>query len=330
MRPEFWPDSSPTNPKPYTGRLVCFSVFGNVKFDGSPFTGADCPSGTDISGRAYTGAAIFPASGSLWDPQRPSAANAKLGYFSKILERMPHANNFVTDAFGDGLNYAGHKYLLTRLGNNDNQSIVGSEGQTDRRQINLKIDQNFDMHRINASWTYQFDDNKDNIGDWPTGLSGETYRRPQTLTFNATSTLSSTLLNEARFGINYNKTRSVPAWLSSDAAVATDAQSFLLTGGPSRAGNGQTYPVVVAPQTGDMQFAAGVMETCAGSGACPAAIIVGVTQVGYTNPLYNFADTLSWTRGKHAFKFGADLRFPRSDGFTLNPTLLWLTETLGD
>ena len=51
-----------------------------------------------------------------------------------------------------------------------------------------------------------------------------------------------------------------------------------------------------------------------------------MTQVGYTNPLYNFADTFSWTKGKHAFKFGADLRFPRSNGFTLQPYPQWHTE----
>ena len=186
---------------------------------------------------------------------------------------MPHANDFVTDAFGDGLNYADHKYLLVRHGNNDNQSIVGSEGQAERKQINIKIDQNFGAaHRLNAGWTYQLDDNIDNIGDWPGSYSGTTYRRPQTLTVNATSTLSSTLLNEARFGLNYNKTRSVPAWLSPDAETASAAQSYLLSGGVSRAGNGKVYPVVAVPQTGDMQFAAGVMETCGGSGAtanCP-------------------------------------------------------------
>jgi hypothetical protein len=83
---------------------------------------------------------------------------------------------------------------------------------------------------------------------------------------NATSTLSATLLNEARFGWNYDKTRSVPAWLSPDADTAAGAQSYLLSGGVSRSGNGATYPVVPVPQTGDMQFAAGVMETCGGSG----------------------------------------------------------------
>jgi len=324
-RPVCWPDSSFSGgacSKPYTGRLVCFSVFGTVKADGSPFTNGDCPSGTDYKGLAYTGVAMFPTAGTLWDTKRPTAAQAQAGYFSKILAKMPHANDFLTDAFGDGLNYADHKYLLVRHGNNDNQSIVGSESQAERKQINIKIDQNFNVHRISAGWTYQRDDNIDNIGDWPGSYSGTTYRRPQTLTVNATSTLSATLLNEARFGVNYDKTRSVPAWLSPDADTAAGAQSFLLSGGTSRSGNGKTYPVVATPQTGDMQFAAGVMETCGGSGAtanCPAAIIVGVTQVGYTDPLYNFADTISWTRGKHAFKFGADFRFPRSNGFTLQP-----------
>jgi hypothetical protein len=64
------------------------------------------------------------------------------------------------------------------------------------------------------------------------------------------------------------------------------------------------------------------METCAQTG-CPGGFgspyVVGVTQAGYQNPLYNFADTLSWSHGRHAFKFGADLRFPRSDGYTLQP-----------
>src|SRR5262249_45390800 len=48
-------DGSPLIPKfnptggAYTlGGLRCFSVFGNVKVDGSPFTQADCPGGTAV------------------------------------------------------------------------------------------------------------------------------------------------------------------------------------------------------------------------------------------------------------------------------------------
>ena len=33
------------NGAPYTGQLTCMSVFGNIKADGTPFTGADCPGG---------------------------------------------------------------------------------------------------------------------------------------------------------------------------------------------------------------------------------------------------------------------------------------------
>jgi hypothetical protein len=303
MRPGTWPDGSP-----YTGRLVCFSVFGNVKVDGSPFTGADCPSGTDVNGQAYTGAAMFPTSGALWDTKRPDAVSAKLGYFSKVMNLMPHANEFFSTTNSDGLNYSNFRWLLGRHGNNANDSIVGSEAYTNRKQINIKIDQNFKQHRISGGWTYQLDDNLDNVGDWPGSFSGQTYRRPQTLTVNVTSTLSTTLLNEARFGLNKDKTQSVPAWLSPDQKNRDGALGFLLAGGTSLSGNGKTYPVVVAPTTGSLTLNTGVMETT-----------TGVTQVGYSNPLYDVADTLSWTHGKHAFKFGGDLRFPTSDGFTLQP-----------
>ncbi len=43
------------------GRLVCFSVFGTLKADGSPFGGGDCPGGTDVNGRSYTGLAMTSA-----------------------------------------------------------------------------------------------------------------------------------------------------------------------------------------------------------------------------------------------------------------------------
>ena len=44
VAPPFNPDGTP-----YTGRLQCFSVFGNIKTDGSPFTRADCPGGTAVA-----------------------------------------------------------------------------------------------------------------------------------------------------------------------------------------------------------------------------------------------------------------------------------------
>ena len=37
-------------------------------------------------------------------------------------------------------------------------------------------------------------------------------------------------------------------------------------------------------------------------------------QQGNTTPLYQYGDTLSWTKGKHAFKGGAEVRFGHSAG----------------
>ena len=36
---------------------------------------------------------------------------------------------------------------------------------------------------------------------------------------------------------------------------------------------------------------------------------------GNTSYLYNYADTLSWTHGKHAFKFGGEYRHTVSNGY---------------
>ncbi len=81
------------NGTPYTGRLVCFSVFGNLKMDGSPFTSADCPSGVDSRGNAYTAVAVLPPAGGVWDPKRPVSNPA--GYIANIISHMPKANNFI-------------------------------------------------------------------------------------------------------------------------------------------------------------------------------------------------------------------------------------------
>jgi len=286
----------------YTGSLVCFSVFGSVKVDGSPFGANDCPGGTDSRGNAYIGKAVLP--NGTWDPKRANSFDSS-GYFSSILKKMPTANDFIDDPNGDGLNYAAFRWLLGRHGNNTNESIVGTEAYSNRKQINLKVDQNFGKHRLSGNWTYQMDDNADNVGDWPDGLSGQTSRHPQVFTLNFTSPLSASLLNEARFGLNFNKTESVPAWLVSDQKTRDEAKSFLAQGGQR---DGVTYPVVVAPTVGNFVFNTGVMETT-----------TGVTQIGYNSPLYNYADTVSWTRDRHAFKFGADLRYPRTKGFNLQP-----------
>src|SRR4029077_10963949 len=97
VAPAFNPDGT----SPYTGQLTCFSIFGNIKADGSQFTAADCPGGNAV---------IQPA----WDVNRPTPDGT--GYVQKLLAMAPHANNFTTQTTtlvngGDGLNTAVNRYL---------------------------------------------------------------------------------------------------------------------------------------------------------------------------------------------------------------------------
>ena len=75
------------------------------------------------------------------------------------------------------------------------------------------------------------DDNVVLRGEWPNGVAGLSYRRPQIVNLGVTSTLSGTLLNEARFGYHINKGSQIPPWEMSDSSVKEYAQQFLGQGG---------------------------------------------------------------------------------------------------
>jgi hypothetical protein len=314
LRPEFWPDGTP-----YTGRLVCFSMFGTVKTDGSPFSSADCPSGVDSAGNAYTGVAMLPG-GSAWDPKRPTQFNNQ-GFFAKTLAAMPMPNNFFSTN-GDGLTMGVHSWLLTRRIGDPvfyNETLIGNDPYSNRKQLNIKIDHNFTNHRINGSWNYQLDDNVVLRGEWPDGVSGLSYRRPHVINVGVTSTLSPSLLNEARFGYHINKGSQIPPWEMEDSSIRDQALQFIGQGG-TRPGGTATYPVLVRAAVG-----------CTGNGTNSTSLTFDNGPMGsrlncnviipnlLNDPLFQAMDSLSWTHGKHAFKFGGDVRFPRTDGYAFQP-----------
>ena len=266
----------------YTGRLMCFSIFGNVKVDGSAFGQSDCPGGTAVT------------QATPWDPLR--LAPDSTGYIAKIMSVMPHANYFNS---GDGLNTAGYRYTRSAKGQGGNNAVVGVADFVNRKQLNIKIDQNFGTrHRISGNWSYQRDFSGDFLAAWPDGINGEVRRNPQTLTINGTSTLSSSMLNEARFGIRRDRTGDYIPYDSSDAAVREASAEWYLKGSGNPE-NGVPYPLSFTP--------AGV-----GNGI----ISTGSQTLGNFSPLYNFADTFSWSKGRHAFKFGGEARLTRSTGWS--------------
>ena len=125
---------------------------------------------------------------------------------------------------------------------------------------------------------------------------------------NFTSTLSPTLVNEARYGIAYGKNEVNPPWLSSDADVRKGAADWLLQGGKN-ATTGALYPISLTPGAGNFAFANTMINnTSTGAGA--------FTFSGSNSPLFTYGDTLSWSRGHHGFKMGGELRPTRSTGYS--------------
>src|SRR5688572_29243242 len=208
---------------------------------------------------------------------------------------MPHANIF--DG-GDGLNTAVHQWVRSGHNNGNFGLANGGNTDTDRKQINLKADHNFNTrHKIAANFSYEWIDGDylPSLNVWPGGFTSEVIRRPRVLTVNFTSTVTPTILNEARFGYRANKHVIWAPWEVTDPAAAEIPKSLLLQGG-------QGFPIAYVP--------AAVGGMSANNFSC----ITNCAQQGNITPLYDYADTISWTKGKHAFKGGVDLRFTYTSG----------------
>jgi hypothetical protein len=293
VAPKFNYDGSP-----YTGHLACFSVFGNQRLDTNgamvPFTPADCVGGTIAT----------PSSGTAWDPLRTIGDTT--GYQQMILSRTPLPNYY---GGGDGLNIAQYQFQQHRSGSNSLNAEVGADQSVNTKQINLKIDENFTAkHRLAVSWTYQHDDSDANLAGYPDGINGSITRRPYVLTANLTSTLGASLVNEFRFGVNHDSELTLPAWFSTNSSVKSAAEALLMPGGVSVQNPSYTYKTIIGNGVGNILNSGGPMLTGAGGSIFGAAYPIAI------NALWSYGDTLSWTHGKHAFKFGGEIRLPRTNG----------------
>jgi len=274
----------------YTSKLTCFSVFGNMRLDANggmvPFTNADCPNGT----------AVIPQSNAVWDPRRPTVDQT--GFIARLLKQMPHANFF---GGLDGLNLAQYSYLQHRGGSQGGNVQQVTDPNANSKQINFKIDHNFNAkHKAAFNYTYQRDDSEANISSWPDLPAGQSFRRPHVFTTNVTSTITSSIVNEARFGMNRNYNSTLPAYLNPDGSPASAAEPYLLPGGQSTLNPNFNYLVTSASSTGRV-------------GSPQGPLNLGL--VSWTESvLYSFADTLSWNKGKHSLKFGVERRLPRNAG----------------
>jgi len=253
-----------------TGPLRYVSVFGPV---------TNTPTRPDCSD-----AIVNP--GTNFDPNRKALDTT--GYVTKVLGQIPTPNNYDV---GDGLNTAGYRWV--RPEKNGTENIFGFNGNLARKQINTKIDHTVNnQNKLGVSYTYEDSSGNANYSTLPNGFQGSVFRHPQTLSATFTSTLSSTIINEARFGMRRTGSNTYNAL--NEPSTGAEATAFL----PNYNG----YPVLPALSAGAMS----------GSG-----FLGGGSTSSYldTTVLWTYGDSLSWTRGRHTFKAGGEIRRGNSLGY---------------
>ncbi|HEY2381337.1 MAG TPA: TonB-dependent receptor [Terriglobia bacterium] len=285
------PATNPTGGA-FTGALRYASVFGKLPA-ALPAASADC---------SNIAALVQP--GTNWDPFRK--ALDPTGYVTKLTATMPMPNNYTV---GDGLNTAGFTWL--RNENRGTESVFGTPsvgitaGGLARKQINTKIDHNLNpRNKLSVSYTYEDSAGNFDYATWPNGFQATVFKHPQTLSANFVSTLSPTLVNEARLGMRRIGENSYDPL--NDPTLSKNALAFV----PNVSG----YPVLPLLGTGAVNFQT---NQIVGSG--------GTSSYLDTTVLFSYGDSLSWTKGKHAFKFGGEIRRGRSlgnDAGVGNPTTI--------
>ncbi len=227
------------------------------------------------------------------------------GFMQRLLAKMPRANAF--DGPGtvgtgaaavsvDGLNMAYHRWTRRTIAGG-----AGTGGDPDafrRRQFNIKIDHNFNQnHKLTGSWSreHRYSDNN-GPSPWPEGWGGEVVTDPSVVGIQFTSTLSPSILNEFRFGRRVTTLHNIPAYHTE--SHGKEAWEFMTTM--------NKIPVMQHPTLFDN-------HAIACSGYC--------TDFGNTSPLSSYTETLSWTKGVHALKFGAEFRYANTFGWAPNVVL---------
>src|SRR5438093_1427054 len=254
------------------------------------------------------------------NPVRPSSATGDLQQFSvfnrdplrpgydptgfienTLLSRMPQPNDYT---IGDGLNTAGIRF--TRRVNG--YDLAGSNGlDTNRDQFNTRIDHNFSAHhKLSLVYTWERGRNMSTqagITNWPGGYNGSNTKDPRLLTISLVSTLSPTVVNELRIGKKTDiKARWAPFYLGRENGGQQDETRETGEEGKEAFSLLPKYngiPVQVITTL----FPSNVIDWTAGSGSTRSA----------NSPLYTYGDTLSWTKGTHAFKMGGEIRRGYSD-----------------
>jgi len=244
------------------------------------------------------------------DPLRPGFD--KTGYVQRVIAGMPLPNDFKDG--GDGLNTAVFRWV--RRGNSIIGGQQGLEDDINRNQINFKIDHNISQrHKFNVAFSNEHLNSTTGRAAYPadTQYSGITYRKPMVITSSLVSTLTPNIVNEVRFGLRRSDSLTQYPW------DHPDTQDEVLAFLPKASGGA---PFQGTPNTGTGATAINLRNNVVNQ-------VAGNTN-GNKSPLWTLADSLSWTKGKHSYKGGAELRLSRSWGINSASALPTVTNGAGN
>ncbi len=239
---------------------------------------------------SLTGAPVKPATAtgdlqtvSLYGRDPVRSALDRSGNIARVLSLMPRPNNF---RVGDGLNTAGFTWNIPI--------------STDFTQYDFRIDHNFSQnHRIFGTFSHQYYDSKNVVGEQPYPADGiPPGRAPTDTKFGVialTSVLRPNLINEFRVSVNRPRVEIISPFDIDDSFMGHTA-------------NGQIFITNLSTVTSPF-----------------SAVNYGAESVRRTASTYTASDTVTWLKGSHQFKGGYEYRFietPQFDTFAAMPRAL--------
>ena len=248
--------------------------------------------GNILTADPQTGTPLFLNSFNLFtdvrDPNRTRIDPTWVG--PQYLRRMPSPNDWTA---GDGLNTAGFRWLR-RIDGSD--SAEGEDPNTNRDHMTLRLDYQLST-RNKLTYTMSREEDwgvtgQTGLPDFPGGYSGDVRRTPYFYSAAWTSTLSSTLLNEFRWGIKR------------DTGYGTSPfHRGCCTGSAGEDDIDEQSREAVAsfPNIHGKFF---YLQPGLGLGTYAPFSRVAAAPRFNPSPLLQFADSVSWTKGAHSFQGG--------------------------
>src|SRR6266850_2514079 len=267
--------------------------------------------GNVLSRDPGTGAPLFLNSFNVFsdvrDPFRTRIDPVWIG--PQYLPRMPAPNDWTV---GDGLNTAGIRWQR-RIAGED--GATGDTQTTNRNQYNMRFD-----YQLNGSNKVSYSLTRENnwgvtgqtgLPDFPGGYYGEIRRNPTFSTASWTSTVSPTIVNEFRWG------RKVDSWLGMQPTDLNCCQGGVFD--TSKLTESAKEAMAAFPQIAGQRFAIlqGTVGPFMGVGTGVTPGLGDFARVRQnprfnSSPLMQFADTLSWTQGRHSFQGGFEATYSSS------------------